>query len=153
MTMANLTRGLALVAGALIMTQTLRASVADDQKIVAALDKEYQAAVLKNDVATMDRILADDYVLVTGRGKTYSKTDLLNDARSGKVVYDHQEDTEQTVRVWGDTAVVTAKLWEKGTDHGKAFDHWVWFSDIYLRTPKGWKYTFAQSGLALPQTK
>ena len=129
------------------------ASSADDQKTVAALDTEYQAAVLKNDAATMDRILADDYVLVTGSGKTYNKADLLNDARTGQVIYEHQEDTAQTVRVWGDTAVVTAKLWEKGTDHGKPFDHMVWFSDIYLRTPAGWRYVFGQSGLALPPQK
>ena len=32
----------------------------DDRKAVAALDTEYQAAVKKNDAATMDRILADD---------------------------------------------------------------------------------------------
>jgi len=30
----------------------------------------------------MDRILADDFVLVTGVGKTYTKPDLLNEARS-----------------------------------------------------------------------
>ena len=127
------------------------ASSADDQKTVAALDTQYQAAVLKNDVATMDRILADDYVLVTGSGKTYNKAELLNDARSGQVVYEHQEDTAQTVRVWGDTAVVTAKLWEKGTDHGKPFDHIAWFSDVYLRTASGWRYVFAQSSLPLPK--
>ena len=150
---SNVCRVVLLVVGAMMMAQVAVASVADDQKMVAALDKKYQAAVLRNDAAIMDQILADDYVLVTGRGKTYSKADLLNDARSGQVIYEHQEDTEQTVRVWGDTAIVTAKLWEKGTDHGKAFDHWVWFSDVYLRTPKGWKYTFAQSGLALPQAK
>jgi ketosteroid isomerase-like protein len=126
-------------------------SSADDQKAVADLDTQYQAAVKKNDVATMDRILADDFVLVTGSGKTYTKADLLNDARSGNVNYEHQEDTSQTVRVWGDTAVVTAKLWEKGTDNGKAFDHTVWFSDTYVRTASGWRYVFGQSSLPLPK--
>lgn len=117
----------------------------DDQKVVAALDTEYQAAVKKNDAATMDRILADDFVLVTASGKTYTKADLLNEARGGRTVYEHQEDTVQTVRVWGDTAVVTAKLWEKGTDGGKPFDNLLWFSDTYVRTPNGWRYVFAQS--------
>jgi ketosteroid isomerase-like protein len=117
----------------------------DDRKVVAALDTEYQAAVKKNDDATMDRILADDFVLVTASGKTYTKADLLNDARGGRTAYEHQEDTMQTVRVWGDTAVVTAKLWEKGTDDGKPFDHLLWFSDTYVRTPSGWRYAFAQS--------
>jgi ketosteroid isomerase-like protein len=126
-------------------------STSEDQKAVAALDTQYQAAVKVNDAATMDRILADDFVLSTGSGKKYTKQDLLSEARSGRVQYEHQEDTEQTVRVWGDTAVVTAKLWEKGTDSGKAFDYTVWFSDTYVRTPKGWTYVFGQSSLPLPK--
>src|SRR5215831_15806169 len=67
-----------------------KASGADDQKIVAALDAQYQAAVEKNDASIMDRILADDFVLVTGSGKTQSKADLLEEARSGRVVYEYQ---------------------------------------------------------------
>jgi ketosteroid isomerase-like protein len=90
------------------------ASADDDKKAVAALDTQYQAAVEKNDAANMDRFLADDFILVTGNGKAYTKADLLKEAQSGHAVYEHQSDTEQTVRVWGDTAVVTAKLWEKG---------------------------------------
>jgi len=124
----------------------------DDKAVVTALDTEYQAAVKANDVATMDRLLADDFVLRTGSGKSYSKADLLNEARSGDYVYEHQEDTEQSVHVWGDTAVVTAKLWEKGTNKGKPFDYTVWFSDTYVRTPTGWRYVFGQSSLPLPKT-
>jgi ketosteroid isomerase-like protein len=80
------------------------ASPQDDAKAVAALDTEYQAAVKNNDAETMDRILADDFILVTGRGKVYNKADLLKSARDKDATYEHQEDTEQTVRVWGDTA-------------------------------------------------
>jgi ketosteroid isomerase-like protein len=50
-------------------------SSADDEKALAALDTEYQSAVKKNDAATMARILADDFVLVTGLGKMYTKAD------------------------------------------------------------------------------
>ena len=52
------------------------ASSQDDAKAVAALDTEYQAAVKKNDAASMDRILADDFILVTGRGKVYNNTEI-----------------------------------------------------------------------------
>lgn len=38
------------------------------ENTVGALDAEYQQAVKKNDVATMERILADDFVLITGNG-------------------------------------------------------------------------------------
>jgi ketosteroid isomerase-like protein len=129
----------------------INASADDDKKTVAALDTQYQAAVERNDAATMDRILADDFTLVTGNGKTYTKTDLLKAAHSMNVVYEHQSDTEQTVRVWGDTAVVTAKLWEKGTEDGKPFDRTLWFSDTYSRTPTGWRYVFGQASLPLPK--
>jgi ketosteroid isomerase-like protein len=128
------------------------ASTNDDQKAVAALDTEYQAAVKINDAATMARLLADDYTLVIGSGKTFTKSDLVDEARSGRIVYEHQEDTQQTVRVWGDTAVVTAKLWEKGTEAGKPFDYTTWSSDTYVRTPTGWRYVFAQSSLPLPKS-
>jgi ketosteroid isomerase-like protein len=120
--------------------------------IVARLDTEYQAAVKNNDAAAMDRLLAGDFVLVTGSGKIYTKSDLLQEARSGRVIYERQEDTAQKVRVWGDSAVVTAKLWEKGTENGKPFDYTLWFTDTYVRTATGWRYVFGQSSLPLPKT-
>lgn len=80
---------------------------ADDAKTVAALDTEYQAAVKNNDAKTMDRILADDFVVVTGSGKVYTKADLLEMARTRRIQYEHQEDSNQTVKVWHDTAVIT----------------------------------------------
>lgn len=127
------------------------ASVVDDEKTVAALDTEYQAAVGKNDATRMDRILADDFVLVTGRGVSHTKGDLLWEARSKKVIYEHQEDSQQKVRVWGDTAVVTALLWAKGVEEGKSFDYKLWFSDVYVRAPTGWRYVFGQASLPLPK--
>ena len=123
---------------------------ADDAKTVAALDTEYQAAVKSGDAATMSRILADNFVVISGSGKVYTKADLLDMARTGRVQYEHQEDTNQTVRVWHDTAVVTAELWAKGTDMGKPFDFHVWFSDTYVRTPAGWRYVHGQASLPLP---
>ena len=130
----------------------MNASADDDKEAVAALDTQYQAAVEKNDAATMDRILADDFILVTGNGKTFTKADLPKEERKGTVVYDHQSDTEQTVRVWGDTAVVTAKLWEKGTQDGKPFDYTLWFSDFYVRSPRGWRFAFGQASLPLAKS-
>jgi ketosteroid isomerase-like protein len=104
-----------------------------------------------NDDATMDKILADDFVLVIGSGKAFNKADLLADARSRSSIYEHQEDTERTVRVWGDTAVVKAKLWIKGTRDGRPIDYTLWFSDTYVRTPVGWRYVFGQAFSAAPE--
>jgi ketosteroid isomerase-like protein len=127
-------------------------SPADDAATVAALDMAYQAAVKQNDAATIARILADDFVLVTGRGQVFTKADLLKSARDKSTIYEHQEEIEQSqkVRLWGDTAVVTAFLWLKGTTDGKPFERKLWFSDTYVRTRDGWRYAFGQASLPLP---
>lgn len=142
-----------LLIGSLLVAPLASANSTDDAKIVAALDTEYQAAVKNNDAATMDRILSDDFVVVLGSGKIYTKADLLQMARTRRVQYEHQEDSDQTVRVWGDTAVVTAKIWLKGLDEGKPFEWHVWFSDTYVRTPAGWRYVHGQASLPLPDSE
>ena len=134
------------------MALSSSAVAARDQAAVAALDTEYQAAVFRNDAATMDRILADDFVLVLGNGTVHRKADLLAEARAASITWEEQReiDDSQTVRVWGDTAVITAKLWVKGTQGAKAFDRKLWFSDTYVRTKDGWKYVFGQASIAPP---
>jgi hypothetical protein len=69
--------------------------------VSAGIPTRYQAAVRTHDVAIMDRILADDFVLVTGGGKVFSKSNLLEEARDTGMVYQRQEDSRQAVRLWG----------------------------------------------------
>lgn len=141
---------LALTLG--IVAKSAGASPADDAKIVAALDTEYQKAVKANDAATMSRILHDEFILVLGNGVTHNKADLLVEARTKAIDYEQQDEEAgtQKVRVWGDTAVITAKLWIKGKTAKGPIDRKLWFSDTYIRTKDGWKYVFGQASLALP---
>ena len=145
---------LMIIALSLGTATDLNASSEEDAKTVAALDTKYQAAVKANDATTMDQILADDFVLVNGRGKVSSKADLIESARKKEVTYERQDEESgtQKVRVWGDTAVVTALLWIKAVQAGKPIDYKLWFSDTYVRTPAGWRYVFGQASLPLPKT-
>jgi ketosteroid isomerase-like protein len=136
-----------------IVASDINASSEEDIKTVAALDTKYQAAVKANDPATMDQILADEFILVNGRGKVSTKTDLIESARKKEITYERQDEEpgSQKVRVWGDTAVVTALLWIKAVQAGKTIDYKLWFSDTYVRTPAGWRYVFGQASLPLPK--
>lgn len=145
--------GAALIAATLLAASgAALASSEEDRATIAAMDTKYQEAVKRNDAQTMAQILHEDFILVLGSGKTHTRADLLNDARSGQIKYERQEEDPgtQTVRLWGDTAVVTARLWLKGVAEGAAFERRLWFSDTYVRTPKGWRYAFGQASLALP---
>ena len=129
-------------------------NVDEDRKAVAALDTEYQAAVGRNDAATMARIHHENMILVLSNGTVVTGAQLEQRAREKSFTFERQVevDDSQVVRVWGDTAVVTAKLWLKGTrPNGEAFDYKLWFSDTYVRTPAGWRYAFGQAGAPLPK--
>ena len=58
-----------------------QASPEDDRRAVAALDTEFQDAVKRNDVATIDRIQHPNMVLVLGDGRDFTKEDHLQAAR------------------------------------------------------------------------
>jgi ketosteroid isomerase-like protein len=143
----------------------VQATPQDDAAAVANLDIAYQAAVLRGDADTMARTFHDDFILVTGRGVRSNARDWLTAAREGHIKYEHQEtiDDSRSVKVDGDTAVVTAKLWIKGrytaanpsvakgeVKEGDSFNRVLWYSDTYVRTKAGWKYFFGQASLALP---
>ena len=125
----------------------------EDRRIVAALDTAFQAAVKSNDVDTMAQILHEDMILVLGDGRTFTREQELQAAREKQVTYERQDEDvgTQVVRVWEDTAVVTARLWIKGMAKGVAFERRVWFSDTYVRTRNGWRYAFGQVSLPLPR--
>lgn len=144
-----------VLGGSVVLAATFLGVVAQaessDQQAVAKLDTEFQAAVKANDARTMGHIMHKDMILVLGNGTINTREEQLQEARDKVLVYEHQEEDPETrtVRVWGDTAVVTARLWIKGTSRGVPFDRRLWFSDTYVRTPGGWRYFFGQASLHL----
>lgn len=143
---------LILAASGSLAASAVAFSPSEDRRILSELDIAYQAAVKANDADTMDRILHNDFVLVLGDGTIHTKAKLLHSARTRHVTFEQQDEDPgtQVVRLYGDTAMVSARLWLKGRVDGKDFDFRVWFSDTYIRTPQGWRYAFAQAGARMP---
>lgn len=138
------------VAALVLAAQVAWGDADADRRAVAELDKAYQAAVERNDAEAMAAILHEDMILVYGNGQVETGEDLLEAARQRQIEYERQVEEEgtQTVRLYGsDTAIVTARLWAKGVrkKDGSPIDVRLWFSDVYVRTPEGWKYVFGQA--------
>jgi hypothetical protein len=51
----------------------------------------------------MAAILVNDFVVIEGDGKQWTKADLIKSTTDGSTLYEDQEDTEQSVRVFGET--------------------------------------------------
>jgi len=123
-----------------------------DRDAVARIDRSFQEAVKRNDAEAMKKIMHPDFLLVMGDGRRFGREHLLDDARRGRFTYELQDEepNTQSVLVWGDTAIVTAKLLLKGSKEGEQFEKALWFSDTYVRTDRGWLYLFGQASLPLP---
>ncbi len=120
------------------------ASASDTDDLIAT-DKRMQRAFVDRDVATLDRIITDDYLLVASNGDTRRKPAILAEVASPDVVYEINESSDWSVRVHGDTAIVVALLHQKGVDHGEPFDYSVWFSDTYVRESGAWRNVHAHA--------
>jgi len=140
--------------GAVAGHDTVSAMSGDDERDardIAALDIDYQAAVERNDAERMAEILHPRFELVFGDGRRLGRDEVLRQARERHVQYERQVEDPgtQRVRVDGDVAIVTARLWCRGAHNGRRFDFRLWFSDVYVRTDQGWRYLFGQASLPL----
>ncbi len=84
------------------------------EQSIKALDEQVRQAALKGDVATFDKLLADDYIDISVLGVTSTKAQVLENFKSGKLKYEAIEFPDTKVRVYGDTAVVNTTANIKG---------------------------------------
>jgi ketosteroid isomerase-like protein len=106
---------------------------------VLATERAWIEALRANDAPALDAILADDYALTDDRGRRRSKADDLARARAGTLHFDVYDARDLSVRVWGDTAVVTGLGEVRGTSEGRAFASTFAFTDTFARADGRWR--------------
>lgn len=121
----------------------------DDVAQLIATDKRMQRAFVDRDVAALEKIFTDDYVLVVSSGQERTKAQILADVASPETRWEVNETSGWKVRVHGDMAIVVATLHQKGVDHGEAFDSNVKFSDTYIRDAGAWRNVHAHASRAV----
>jgi ketosteroid isomerase-like protein len=122
---------------------------ANDIDELIATDKRMQRAFVDKDVAALDGIFTDDYVIVLSSGTERTKAMILADVASPDTRWAVNETSGWAVRVHGDTAIVVATLHQKGVDHGEPFDSNVKFSDTYVRDRGTWRNIHAHASKAI----
>jgi ketosteroid isomerase-like protein len=122
-----------------------------DEKALVQLETEWSAAILAADLATLERILADDFVQVGAFGIA-EKTQVIADLRSGKYkVTSMSPPRDMKVRFFGDVAVVTGAGEEKSTFQGKdTSGTWVW-TDVWVKRKGKWQAVASQATPVSPK--
>jgi hypothetical protein len=120
--------------------QSTTAGPRDQEVIREILDLEKQAkdAAIHRDAAFSERTLADDYVAISPLGQVISKADTIAARKTAQLRYDSIDVTDMVVRLYGNTAVVTARADVKGKELGEEFSGPYRFTRVWVRRNGHW---------------
>lgn len=136
-----------LVAGSVRMcgqAKPVAAKVSVEQTL-KQIERDWGRAEIEKDYAAVDKILAGDWVGIDYDGEIVAKAQAMEDLKSGKSTLTAEELGPITVRVFGNTAVVTGNDTEKSTDRGKnSSGKYVW-TDVFVLRNGRWQAVASQS--------
>ena len=119
----------------------------DPGSTIKSLEKRWQKAIVNKDVATIDELLANDFVATSSTGRVGSKSTLLSLVRRDKNEYTSAKVRGMSVRMAGPkTAIVTGTATESGTTpDGKTFRISRRFTDTWMLRDGKWKCVASQA--------
>ena len=129
-------------AGQHVAVRTRPAFPASDQdtiREIVEMERQAKEASLHRDAEFSRQTLADDYVAITPLGQVTTKQDSVSARKSGQLRYDNINVTDMVVRVYGDTAVVTARADVRGRQLGEDFSGPYRYTRVWIRRNGHWQ--------------
>ena len=147
----HLVMAVALLSAAFAQSPTPQTSGnGNSEKEVREAIEKYKAALLRRDVAALEKIWADDYVFVNASGEVVTKEQRLANLKSGATALDSiSEDENVTIRIHENSAVKTSRITIKGQYSGQAASGQYRSTVVWVKGPSGWQLV-ANQLTALP---
>ncbi len=112
------------------------------------LNRQLQIATQNYDVATLSRLVTDDYELISTSGKVYDRAAFLADAADRSIQYEQNDPQSVSVRLYNnDCAIVTAVLHVRYRFHDKVTDSRLRYTDVWIKKNDRWRYASGQASL------
>jgi len=119
---------------------------------ILTLENKWNDAYKRGDVATMESLLADDFVITVEDGSTFSKSGYIAHNADSALHVEISEMTDIKVRMHGNVAVVTGAYHEKGTSRGKPYESHDRATDVWMRNTNGaWQVIAAHYSIPASQ--
>jgi ketosteroid isomerase-like protein len=129
----------ALLSFAFGQAQQESADSKSEQEVKQMIEK-YRAAFLRRDIATLEKIWADDYVFVNAFGEVLTKAQRLANLKSGATTLESiNEEEKPTVRVYQNSAVATSRVTLKGQYSGQPVSGQYRSTLVWVKGPNGWQ--------------
>ncbi len=116
----------------------------ESEQHVRQLNDEWVKAMVRRDGATLDRIMAEDFIF-TYPLEGDDKAQFIADVTSGDLIVQHIHREQVSVRLFGDTAVLTARDAVEWNYRGRQLKGQYKVLQIYCRREKGWQLCVIQA--------
>ncbi|HEY4041744.1 MAG TPA: nuclear transport factor 2 family protein [Rhodopila sp.] len=116
----------------------------DAQKIIE-LDRQRMTAMAQKDIATLDRLIADDLIYTHSSARVDTKKSLIGAMESGATVYTAVEPSDVVAQDFGNVVVLTGIAAISVTSGGTANSFGVRFVDVYAQRAGQWQMVTWQS--------
>jgi ketosteroid isomerase-like protein len=114
------------------------------QEELLNLEKEFTQAIVKNDAEAIGQFLADDWVIIDPDGGMIDKSRFLTVIKSGTLTHESMESDDVVVRIYGDSAVVTALTTSKGKFMKQDFTTRERATDVFVKQNGRWQCVLSQ---------
>ena len=116
-----------------------RAQGSDPAAKILALENKWNIAYKERDVAAMNSLLADGFIITVEDGDTYSKSGYIAHAGDTSTKVEISELLDMKVRLHGNTAIVTGQYHEVGTEKGKRYEYHDRLTDTWMLLDGRWQ--------------
>lgn len=106
---------------------------------IEGLESQWRDGLLHNDVPTVSRLLADDYLGINPDGTLETKADAIALRRSGAIRITSIDPENVKVHVYGDTAVVTSQVNLQGHQGERDISGHYHYTRVYSHKSGEWK--------------
>jgi ketosteroid isomerase-like protein len=119
--------------------------MAGNGQTIIELDKKRMTATAVKDLATLDKLIADDLIYTHSSARMDTKKTLIGAMESGSTVYTSMVPSDVVAQDLGDTVVLTGVAAISVMSGGKPNSFRVRFIDVYAKRPAGWQMVTWQS--------
>jgi ketosteroid isomerase-like protein len=124
---------------------TAHAGLFSDSRVeIKRFEQDLNSAVGRNDVQTLERYLSDDWSIVSGEGSVITRSTFLQVMASGDLVHQSMDPQDQTIRLYGNVAVVTAHIQSGGSYKGNSFHTDEIGTDVIVKRHGHWVCVLTQ---------
>jgi ketosteroid isomerase-like protein len=116
-----------------------------DQAALRALADGWDAAIVRKDRAAVAAAMAEDFLHIDSYGNLSNKEQFLAKLLSPALVIDPYEVDDFSIRLFGDTALISGTTQMTGLYQGQAFRTHYRFTDTYVRRQEGWRIVHVQT--------